>query len=110
MAAPSNQPGKLAIRPYGEGDRDPVVALWKSCGLTTHWNAPDQDIALFRTTASAEIFLGERGEHLAAALAVGHDGHRGCHHVTPSKTQVSFRTASVPLLPPKYRTSFVWAR
>jgi GNAT superfamily N-acetyltransferase len=77
MAVPSNQPGKLAIRPYREGDRDPVVALWKSCGLTTYWNDPDQDIALFRTTASAEIFLGERGEHLAAALAVGHDGHRG---------------------------------
>lgn len=75
--AVAGDPGKLLIRPYGKDDRDAVVDLWKSCGLVTYWNDPDEDIALFRRTPSAEIFLGERGRHLTAAMAVGHDGHRG---------------------------------
>ncbi len=67
----------LAIRAYRDGDRDAVVALWEACGLRAAWNDPDDDLALFQKTASAEIFVGEAGGRMVASLCAGHDGHRG---------------------------------
>ena len=77
MAKRGGTTSNLTIRPYADGDRDAVVALWEACDLRKPWNDPDQDIALLRQTPSAEILIGEHGGKLAATVAVGHDGHRG---------------------------------
>lgn len=68
---------KLKIRPYQDGDRDALVALWDACGLSTPWNDPDRDIALYRACPGAEIFVGERAGRVVASVCVGYDGHRG---------------------------------
>ena len=68
---------ELAIRPYRPGDRDAVVSLWERCGLTVSYNEPDRDIALWRASPNAEIFVGELDGRIAASVCVGHDGHRG---------------------------------
>lgn len=67
----------LLIRPYRPEDRDAVVALWQRCGLTVWYNDPDRDIALWRASANAEIFVGEADAGIVATVCVGHDGHRG---------------------------------
>ena len=68
---------KLKIRPYADSDRDALVALWDACDLARPWNDPDRDIALYRDTEGAEIFVGELNGDLAASVCAGHDGHRG---------------------------------
>lgn len=68
------------VRAYRDGDRDGLVALWEACDLTTPWNDPDLDIALYRETPNAEIFLVAQEDHVVGvvgAVCVGHDGHRG---------------------------------
>ena len=68
---------RLKIRAYKEADRDALVALWEVSDLAAPWNDPDQDIALFRKTQDAEIFVGEQAGGLIGSVAAGHDGHRG---------------------------------
>ncbi len=82
MAARDKLASELAIRAYRPGDRDAVVALWKRCGLVVPHNDPDRDIALWRASPNAEIFVGEHkagsgAERIVATVCVGHDGHRG---------------------------------
>ncbi len=67
----------LTIRPYRPSDRDRLVALWTRCGLVVSYNDPDRDIALYRGTPNARIFVGELEGNLVASICVGHDGHRG---------------------------------
>ena len=67
----------LTFRPYRPADRDALVALWERCGLTVWYNDPDRDIALWRASPNAEIFVGEADGRIAASVCVGHDGHRG---------------------------------
>jgi GNAT superfamily N-acetyltransferase len=68
---------QLDIRPYEDGDRDALVALWETCGLSTPWNDPDLDIELYRGCAGAEIFVGVDKERVVGSACVGYDGHRG---------------------------------
>ncbi len=82
MAARDKLASELTIRAYQPGDRDPVVALWKRCGLIVSYNDPDRDIALWRASPNAEIFVGEHkagsgAERILATVCIGHDGHRG---------------------------------
>ena len=82
MSGPSAPLPELAIRAYRPGDRDAVVALWECCGLIVRYNDPDRDIALWRASPNAEIFVGEQrgGEQsgrIVATVCIGHDGHRG---------------------------------
>ncbi len=69
--------GQLKIRAYQDGDRDALVALWEACDLVRPWNDPDEDIKLYRGTASAEIFVAEHRKNLIGSVCAGHDGHRG---------------------------------
>ncbi|WP_448205043.1 GNAT family acetyltransferase [Azospirillum sp. sgz302134] len=67
----------LAIRPFADGDRDTVVALWTACELVVPWNDPVADIALALSKPNAAILVGHEGGRLVASVMVGHDGHRG---------------------------------
>jgi len=67
----------LSIRAYRPADRDNLVALWEACGLRVSYNDPDRDIALWRASPNAEIFVGEGGGKILASVCIGHDGHRG---------------------------------
>jgi ribosomal protein S18 acetylase RimI-like enzyme len=69
--------GQLAIAPITDADVVAVIGLWERCGLTRPWNDPRADIALARRGPNATILLGREGEHIAASVMVGHDGHRG---------------------------------
>ncbi len=67
----------LAIAPITDADIEATIALWQRCGLTRPWNDPAADIALARKGDNSTVLLGREGGALAAAIMVGHDGHRG---------------------------------
>jgi GNAT superfamily N-acetyltransferase len=67
----------LTIRPYRAADRDALIGLWERCGLTVWYNDPARDIALYRASPNAEIFVGELEGRIVAGICIGHDGHRG---------------------------------
>ncbi|MCH8926541.1 MAG: GNAT family acetyltransferase, partial [Proteobacteria bacterium] len=77
MSGPDAPLPERAIRAYRPGDRDAVVALWERCGLIVRYNDPDRDIALWRASPNAEIFVGEQSGRIVATVCIGHDGHRG---------------------------------
>ena len=77
MSGPGAPLPELSIRAYRPGDRDAVVALWERCGLIVGYNDPDRDIALWRASPNAEIFVGEQSGRIVATVCIGHDGHRG---------------------------------
>ena len=70
---------QLIIRDIEDKDVEPVVSLWRTCGLTRPWNDPLNDIAFARSTPTSTILTGwqEGGETPVAAVMAGHDGHRG---------------------------------
>ncbi len=67
----------MHIRPFAVPDTEPVVALWRVCGLTRPWNDPRKDIER-KLAVQPELFLvaDREGEPVATAMA-GYDGHRG---------------------------------
>lgn len=65
------------IRRFQERDRQAVVALWESCGLTRPWNDPNKDIDFCLASRESTLLVGESGGEIAATVMVGHDGHRG---------------------------------
>jgi len=67
----------VKIRPYRPADRKKLIALWEACGLTRPWNPPDRDIDLCTQSKHGAILIGELDGQIAAAVMVGHDGHRG---------------------------------
>lgn len=67
----------LEISTSTDGDIDAIVALWTRCDLTRPWNDARADIALARSSANAAILVGRAEGKIAAAVMVGHDGHRG---------------------------------
>ncbi len=77
-----NSASSIHIRTYVDDDFKDVVALWHACGLLRPWNEPASDIALCRSTASSELFVGLVGDNdnaikLIATVMAGSDGHRG---------------------------------
>lgn len=77
-----NSASSIHIRTYVDDDFQDVVALWHACGLLRPWNEPASDIALCRSTASSELFVGLVGDNdnaikLIATVMAGSDGHRG---------------------------------
>ena len=65
------------IRPFRHEDTEPVVDLWRRCGLTRPWNDPRRDIER-KLTVQPELFLVvERDAGVVATAMAGYDGHRG---------------------------------
>ncbi|MGF1629442.1 MAG: GNAT family acetyltransferase [Kiloniellaceae bacterium] len=65
------------IRAYGDDDFAACTALWQRCGLAAWYNDPSRDIALWRQSSCAEIFLADDAGAVVGSLCCGHDGHRG---------------------------------
>ncbi len=79
MVEPDTLGPELRIRIYSPGDRDALVALWDRCGLLVSYNNPDRDIALWRASSNAEIFVGEQDGKI-----VGTTGTAGIRTTSPS--------------------------
>ncbi len=74
--------GNVAIRPFVEADRGPLIRLWDRCGLTRPWNDPDRDIDRKLAHDGAILVAVESDRHppterLVGGVMVGYDGHRG---------------------------------
>ncbi len=65
------------IRPIADADVEPVVALWRACGLVMPYNPPAGDIAFCRASPTAELFVADTDGRIVATAMAGHDGHRG---------------------------------
>ena len=67
----------MEIREFKESDEEPVVALWKECGLVVPWNDPRRDI-LRKLKLQRDLFLvGRLDGRLVATAMAGYEGHRG---------------------------------
>jgi ribosomal protein S18 acetylase RimI-like enzyme len=67
----------IAIAPATAADRDAVVTLWHSAGLTRPWNEPTADFDLALANPTSAILLAREGLALLGSIMVGFDGHRG---------------------------------
>ena len=65
------------IRNAIENDRDRVIALWESTGLTRPWNDPVEDFDRAINTVTSEIFVAEEEYAIRGTVMCGYDGHRG---------------------------------
>ncbi|MEM8917624.1 MAG: GNAT family acetyltransferase [Pseudomonadota bacterium] len=72
MTEPAN-----TIRGANSEDRDAVIALWQSCGLTRPWNDPAADFQLAMAGETSTILILESEGRIVATIMVGFDGHRG---------------------------------
>jgi ribosomal protein S18 acetylase RimI-like enzyme len=66
----------MKIWGFEHADLDAVVALWRRCGLVVPWNDPAADIRLALDSGNGAVLVGCESSDLAAAVMVGHDGHR----------------------------------
>ncbi|HEY7816550.1 MAG TPA: GNAT family acetyltransferase [Nakamurella sp.] len=67
----------MLIRPFAPADTEPVIDLWRRCGLTRPWNDARCDIDR-KLTVQPELFLvGEVDSGIVATAMAGYDGHRG---------------------------------
>ncbi|MBG0810680.1 GNAT family acetyltransferase [Methylosinus sp. H3A] len=68
----------LAIRSASSEDEEPVVALWRACGLVVSYNDPAADFRFARAKTSSDVLVGvDRSGQIRGSVMVGHDGHRG---------------------------------
>ena len=68
----------LSVRPYRQSDREDLIALWKTCGLTRPWNDPEKDIKLAISGPTSTILVGvDEADKVGASVMAGFDGHRG---------------------------------
>ncbi len=58
-------------------DRDAVIALWESCGLTRPWNDPIADFDSACAGPASGVIVLRANERIVGTAMVGHDGHRG---------------------------------
>ena len=77
----------LAIDEIADPDVDPVVELWRACGLTRPWNDPHTDIAFARQAPTSTLLVARLLDvpAIIGSVMVGHDGHRGwCYYLAVS--------------------------
>ena len=68
----------MRVRPYRAEDEAEVVDLWRAAGLLSNpLNDPVRDIRFCRESRHGDVLVGEAEGRVAAAVMVGHDGHRG---------------------------------
>ena len=66
------------IRPAEAADSEAIEGLWKACALTVWYNEVEFDLALYRDTPNAEMFVAvDLASTLIGTVGVGCDGHRG---------------------------------
>lgn len=65
------------LRPYRDNDFAGCTSLWQRLGLTTWYNDPKRDMALWQRSTCAEIFVAEDAGSIVGTICCGHDGHRG---------------------------------
>lgn len=68
---------EAVVRPFEEGDREALVALWVACDLTRAWNDPDRDIDRKLAHDAEDLLVLERSSEIIGSTMVGYDGHRG---------------------------------
>lgn len=68
---------QVMIRPASTADRDAVIALWHTAGLTRPWNDPRADFDKALANATSAVLLAEHAGALAGSVMVGFEGHRG---------------------------------
>lgn len=67
----------VRIRIAEDSDVPALVHLWDACGLIHPWNDAPTDIAFARRGPNSAVLVAEGSDGIAAAVLVGHDGHRG---------------------------------
>ncbi len=67
----------MDIREIEDAEIEPVIALWRRCGLTRPWNDPQADIVLARSGATSSVLVARQDNAIVATVMVGTDGHRG---------------------------------
>lgn len=68
----------LTVRSARAEDEAAVVALWRASGLVTSYNDPNADFRFALNGPASDVLVGEnRTGHIAGAVMVGCDGHRG---------------------------------
>jgi len=67
----------LSIRAYRPEDQDPLIELWRQCGLVVPWNDPELDIARKLKVNPEWLLVGFLEERLVASVMAGYEGHRG---------------------------------
>lgn len=66
----------LVIRDLKPGEIGAAVELRQACGLTRPWNEPHADARRAIDGPASVILAGFLGQHLAATVMAGADGHR----------------------------------
>lgn len=67
----------IRIEPAAAAERETVVALWQTAGLTRPWNDPVADFDLGLASQTSIILLARDGPAIVGTVMVGFDGHRG---------------------------------
>lgn len=68
---------KVALRPFLDRDREALVELWSTCGLTRPWNNPYRDIERKLAHDPSHLLVLESEGELIGSVMVGYEGHRG---------------------------------
>lgn len=67
----------LIVRHFAERDTEPLIALWRTCGLTRPWNDPRRDIERRRAIDDGLFLVGCLDGRVVASAMGGYEGHRG---------------------------------
>lgn len=67
----------LIIRPFSWPDEDPVIRLWRECGLIVPQNDPRKDIKRKMDFQPGLFLIGEMNGQIMASVMAGYEGHRG---------------------------------
>ncbi|MEM9505781.1 MAG: GNAT family acetyltransferase [Cyanobacteria bacterium P01_E01_bin.43] len=58
-------------------DKSDVIKLWRECGLTRPWNAPEEDFDFALNGPASSVLVLETTDRIVGSALVGNDGHRG---------------------------------
>lgn len=76
-SSPIDDVRPLRVTPASSADREEIIRLWASAGLTTSYNDPGEDFDFAAGKPSSEVLVGRVDGKIAASVMVGYDGHRG---------------------------------